>query len=204
MICIDEYYDTFHELNKGNIPKNWWVHYNPDKNLSIEDWKVKIKKIFDDLNKWIQDAFLNEYDISLFNDSRLFLDTLPIYFQKKLPENVFATPDKIVLKFFLTRFQHYDEIDEETLNKIKETNHNQEILFIKGLKINGFESVNDDHDILFSESDFKKDGVKCPLIGVTYNIVEFKGEKVEEEEEEEEDEDEEEEGDEEVENEEQN
>ena len=204
MVCLDRHLEALYDLSNNNIPKKWCVHYNPDKNLSIEDWKVKIKKAFDDLNKWIEDSYLYEYDISLLHDIRLFLDTLPIYFQKKLPENVFATPDKIVLKFFLTRFQHYNEIDEETLNKIKETNHNQEILFIRGLKINGFESVNDDHDILFSESDFKKDGVKCPLIGVTYNIVEFKGEKVEEEEEEEEDEDEEEEGDEEVENEEQN
>ena len=196
MICIDEYFDAIYELNKGNIPKNWWVHYSPDKILTIEDWKIKIKSIFDDLNKWIQDASLNVYDISLFTDSQRFLDILPFFFQKRLSENVFATPDKIFLKFFLTKYHSYEEIDEESMNKIKEINNNQEIIFIKGLKINGFESVKDEDGNVYSENDFNKNGETCPIIGVTYTIEEFKEEEKkknddeEEEEEEEEDEDE--------------
>ena len=191
MICIDDYFNALFELNNGFIPKKWCVHYLENKNLTIEEWKVKIKKAFDDLNIWIQDAFLKEYDISLFNDSQLFLDILPFYFQKKLPENVFSTPDKILLKFFFTKFHHYNEIDEESLNKIKEYNNNKEIIFIKGLKVNNFEIVKDEDNVVFSESDFNF-AEKSPLIGVTYIIDEMKEEekKIEEEEEDEEEENE--------------
>ena len=35
-------------------------------------------------NKWITDGFLNVYDLSIFNDEKLFITLLPIYFQKKI------------------------------------------------------------------------------------------------------------------------
>ena len=104
---------------------------------------------------------------------------------------MFSTPDKILLKFFFTKFHHYNEIDEESLNKIKEYNNNKEIIFIKGLKVNNFESVKDEDNVVFSESDFNF-AEKSPLIGVTYIIDEMKEEekKIEEEEEDEEEENE--------------
>ena len=63
MICLDRYLEALYDLSNNFIPKKWCVHYIPNKNLSIEDWKVKIKKAFDDLNKWIEDSYLYEYDI---------------------------------------------------------------------------------------------------------------------------------------------
>ena len=56
---------------------------------------------------------------------------------------MFSTPDKILLKFFFTKFHHYNEIDEESLNKIKEYNNN------KGLKVNKFESDKDEDNVVF-------------------------------------------------------
>lgn len=77
--------------------------------------------------------------VSLINNERLFMTLLSIYFQKKLSEGKISS-DKIKLHFKLTKYEKEEEITDDVINEMKKINNNNEFIFIKGLKLKGFES----------------------------------------------------------------
>ena len=105
MLLISEYFDMIKDINNNIVPKKWKLYKfnkNSDKYKDMDSWVNQIKHIYDVFNKWIFDGFLNVYDLSIFNDEKLFITLLPIYFQKKLPESKNCSSDKIILSRHLS------------------------------------------------------------------------------------------------------
>ena len=199
MLLISEYLDMIKDINNNIVPKKWKLYKfnkNSDKYKDMDSWLSQIKHIYDIFNKWIFDGFLNVYDLSIFNDEKLFITLLPIYFQKKLPESQACSSDKIILNFKLTKYDSNEEITEEIINDYKKANNNQEFIFIKGLRLKGFEGIKEeDREIkTFKENLDNQYGELLPIVAVSYRIKEYQADlaKIKKEEEsEEEDEDEE-------------
>ena len=178
MILLDKYHDMIKCINKNVIPKEWSLSKYNKKEIPIKDWMEKIKKAYDFLNKWIYDGFAYVYDLSLLSYERLFLTLLPIYFQKKLPEGNISS-DKVKLHYKLTKYEKQEEINEEVWNEYKKNNNNNEFIFIKGLKLKGFEShKEEDREIkTFKEKDNNqgKDEL-LPIVVITYNVEDYQNE----------------------------
>ena len=199
MLLISEYLDMIKDINNNIVPKKWKLYKfnkNSDKYKDMDSWLSQIKHIYDIFNKWIFDGFLNVYDLSIFNDEKLFITLLPIYFQKKLPESQACSSDKIILNFKLTKYDSNEEITEEIINDYKKANNNQEFIFIKGLRLKGFEGIKEeDREIkTFKENLNNQYGDLLPIVAVSYRIKKYQVDLVKikkEEESEEEDEDEE-------------
>ena len=199
MILISQYLVMIKDINNNIVPKRWKLSKfdNTNKCKDMDSWLNQIKTDYDILNKWIFDGFLKVYDLSIFSNEKLFITLLPIYFQKKLPESKSCSSDKIKLTFKLTKYESNQEITEDIINEYKKVNNNQEFIFIKGLRLKGFESHKEgDKEIkLFKENLDNPNGELLPIIAVSYTIQEFKQDNVQkiknEEESEEEDEEEE-------------
>ena len=188
----NEYYEIYSYLNKKLLPPKWKI-FKTNKNINIEQWKKQIKKAFEDINIWIKEGCLNLYDVSLIINKNIFFDNLPMYFLRKNPTESKITPEKVIIKYSISKYNEEDLKNEEIINKIKEEEH--ESIYITGIKIPGFdcEKLEEKNDVIFTENDFDKNGSLLPVIEVSYTIEEEKEEKKENEEEEEEDEEEEEE-----------
>ena len=177
MILIDKYHNMIKCINKNIVPKEWSLSKFPDisKDILIKDWIQKIKKIYDFLNNWIYEGFAKVYDLSFINNDRLFLNLLPIYFQKKLPEGKISS-DKIKIHFKLTKYEKEEEINESVMNEFKKNNGNNDFIFIKGLKLKGFEShKEEDREIkTFKENENDKEKyVFLPIVAITYNVEDY-------------------------------
>ena len=177
MILIDKYHNMIKCINKNIVPKEWSLSKFPDisKDILINDWIQKIKKIYDFLNNWIYEGFAKVYDLSFINNDRLFLNLLPIYFQKKLPEGKISS-DKIKIHFKLTKYEKEEEINESVMNEFKKNNGNYDFIFIKGLKLKGFEShKEEDREIkTFKENEKEKEKYELlPIVAITYNVEDY-------------------------------
>ena len=198
MLLISIYYDMIKDINRNIVPQKWRLSkYNSSKCQDMDSWLNQIKHNYDFFNKWIFDGFLNVYDLSIFSNEKLFITLLPIYFQKKLPESKTCSSDKIKLNFKLTKYDSNQEITEEIIDEYKKMNNGQDFIFIKGLRLKGFESIKDEEKDIkeYRENLDNPDGELLPVIAVSYTIQEFssdivnknnEGESEEEEEEEEE------------------
>ena len=200
MILVDKYYNMIQSIKKNIVPKEWLLSKYPyNINENINSWQSKMKNIYTFFNTWIYDGSMKIYDLSFLSNVRLFMTSLPIYFQKKLPEGK-ASSDKIKLHFKLTKYDSNIEISDEILEEYKNNNLSDNFIFIKGLKIRGFESIKEeDRDIKFFKENENSKNDLLPVIAVTFNIEEYQNEEIaqqeheKEESEEEEDEEEEEE-----------
>ena len=195
MLLISEYYDMIKDINRNIVPKKWKLSkYNNSKCKDMDSWLNQIKHNYDVFNKWIYDGFLNVYDLSIFSNEKLFITLLPIYFQKKIQEGKTCSSDKIKLNFKLTKYESNQDITEEIIDEYKKINNGQEFIFIKGLRLKGFEShKNEDKDIKeYIENLDNPEGELLPVVAVSYTIQEFTADVIqkinEEESEEEEDE----------------
>ena len=198
MVLIDKYHDMIKCINKNIVPREWSLSKYPSKNkeIKIDEWIQKIKKIYDFLNSWIYDGYSKVYNLSYLSNERLFLTLLPIYFQKKLPEGKISS-DKVKLHFKLTKYEKEEDITEEIMAEFKKNNNNNDFIFIKGLRLRGFDGYKEeDREIkTFKETDNKERNEILPIVVITYIVEDYQYEIAnpnEEESEEEEDEDEEE------------
>jgi len=197
MVLIDKYHEMIKCINKNIIPREWSLSKYPSKNkeIKIDDWIKKIKKIYDFLNNWIYEGYSKVYNLSYLSNERLFLTLLPIYFQKKLPEGKISS-DKVKLHFKLTKYEKEEDITEEIMDEFKKNNNNNDFIFIKGLRLRGFDGYKEeDREIkTFKETDNKERNELLPIVVITYIVEDYQYEiaNPKEESEEEEDEDEEE------------
>ena len=171
-ILIDYYYEILESINNNKVPRNWLLSKNKD--MDFDEWMKKIKNQYDFFTKWILDGYSNCYDLSAMHNDKLFLNLLPIYFQRKLPENT-TSSDRIQLHFKLTKYDYNDEITDEIMEEFKKTNDKKNTILIKGLNLKGFDSFKEeDRDIkTFKENLDNKNGVLLPVVIVTYSIEEY-------------------------------
>ena len=113
------------------------------------------------------------YDLSTFFNTKLFIITLPIYFQKKLQENNSVSSDKIIIEYQLTKYEKIEEINDTILEKIKKQNENKDFILIKGLILKQFESFYEKESKVYQENIEKKEMEELPIILVTYSINSF-------------------------------
>ena len=175
MIFVKKYYNMIESINLNKVPKDWSMRKYPKENS--EDLSLFLKKIKDRynfFNTWIYDGLVKVYDLSLLSNDRLFVTMLPIYFQKKLPEGK-ASSDKIKLFFKLTKYDSSTEITDEILEEYKRANfYGNDFIFIKGLKINGFEvNKGDDKEIKYLKENENSTNNALPVVSVTYEIEEY-------------------------------
>jgi hypothetical protein len=180
MIFVKKYYNMIESINQNKVPRIWRLKkYPEDDNEDLSLFEKKIKDRYNFFNNWIYDGFAKVYDLSYFFNDRLFITLLPIYFQKKLPEGK-ASSDKIKLEFKLTKYDSNMEITEQILEEYKKTNFFiNEFIFIKGLRLKGFEgSKDDDRDVIYfrENENYKNDAL--PVVCVSYNIEEYQYEEV--------------------------
>ena len=200
MFLITQYYDMIKDINNNIVPERWKLSkYNhTNKCKDMDSWLNQIKHNYNIFNKWIFDGFLNVYDLSIFSNEKLFITLLPIYFQKKIGELKRVSSDKIKLNFKLTKYDNNKEITEDIINEYKKINNGQDFIFIKGLRLKGFEGHKEEEKEIktYKENLDNPNGELLPIIAVSYTIHEFKIENTQkrnnEEESEEEDDDEEE------------
>ena len=195
MVMIEKYYEMIKSLNRKAIPKEWSLSKYSTKEVDTKEWTKKLKKIYDFLNNWILEGYSNIYDLSLLFNEKLFMTLLPMYFQKKLGEEKISS-DKIKLHFKLTKYEKPIDVTEEVMYEYKKSNNDNDFIFIKGLKLKGFESHKEEDRELktFKENEESKDE-SLPIVVITYSVEDYQYETMnqkEEESEEEEDEDEEE------------
>ena len=195
MVMLKKFFDMICCINKNIVPKEWRLSKYPSKEIEIEPWLVKIRKRYDFFNNWISEGYSKIYDLSLFFNERLFMTLLPIYFQKKLPEGKVSS-DKVKMNFKITKYEKEEDVTEEVMYEFKKNNNDNDFIFIKGLKLRGFESHKEEDRELktFKENESSKDE-SLPVVVITYSVEDYQYETVnqkEEESEEEEDEDEEE------------
>ena len=181
-------------LNRNVVPKEWKLSKYQNKGMEIKDWIKKIKRRYDFLNNWILEGYSNIYDLSLLSNDKLFMTLLPIYFQKKLGDEKISS-DKIKLHFKLTKYDKPIDVTEEVMYEFKKSNNDNDFIFIRGLKLKGFESYKEeDREIkTFKENEESRNDI-LPIVVITYSVEDYQYETMkqkEDESEEEEDEEEE-------------
>ena len=194
MVLIQKFYDMISSLNRNVVPKEWKLSKYQNKGMEIKDWIKKIKRRYDFLNNWILEGYSNIYDLSLLSNDKLFMTLLPIYFQKKLGDEKISS-DKIKLHFKLTKYDKPIDVTEEVMYEFKKSNNDNDFIFIRGLKLKGFESYKEeDREIkTFKENEESRNDI-LPIVVITYSVEDYQYETMkqkEDESEEEEDEEEE-------------
>jgi hypothetical protein len=169
MMLNDKYCTMINSLSKNLVPKEWKkTRLYPD--LSVEKWLNLLKSFYSLINNWIIDGSLFVYDLSALYNTKLFLITLPIYFQKKLQENNTVSSDKIHIEYKLTKYEKIEEINDTIIEQLKKQNGNKDILLIKGLTIKNFDSFYEKDTKVFEENKNKKGLEELPIVLVTYSI----------------------------------
>ena len=169
-IILDEKYtNMLIELNKHIIPNHWKKSKYLNIDVPVDKWLSILNYIYETINNWIINGVLPVYDLSALYNSKLFIITLPIYFQKKLQENNLVSSDKINIEYKLTKYEKIEEINETILENIKKQNSDKDFILIKGLKLRNFECLHE-KDIVYQENFDKKEGEELPIILVTYSI----------------------------------
>ena len=178
MHLIEQYYDMIRDINNNIIPKRWKLSKfdNSSKCKDIDSWLNQIKYIYDEFNKWLFDGFLKIYDLSIFSNDKLFITLLPIYFQKRLSYSKAYSSDRIKINYKLTKYENNIEITDEIIKEYKVQNNNQDFLFIKGLRLKGFEGHKEKEKYTksYKENLDNPNGELLPIIAVSYTINEFK------------------------------
>ena len=169
----EKYNNILIELNQNLIPNSWKKSKYLNIDVSVDRWLSILKYIYETINIWITNASLPVYDLSVLYNAKLFVITLPIYFQKKLQENNLVSSDKINIEYKLTKFEKIEEINDTILEKIKKGNGNKDFILIKGLKLRNFESIHEKDSIVYQENLDKNEGEELPIILVTYSINAF-------------------------------
>ena len=182
MVFVNKYYDMILNINQNKVPKDWSLLKYPKDNLEDLDLlPKKIKDRYNFFNSWISEGLVKVYDLSFLSNDRLFITLLPIYFQKKLPEGK-ASSDKIKLHFKLTKYDSNIEVTDEILEEYKNSimfNNNNDFIFIKGLKLKGFESVKEeDRDVKYFKENENSKNDALPIIAVTFTIEEYQYEEI--------------------------
>ena len=183
MILVKKYYNIIQSINLNKIPNEWSLSKYPKENSEdLTTFMKKIKDRYNFFNTWIYDGLVKVYDLSFLSNDRLFITLLPLYFQKKLPEGK-ASSDKIKLHFKLTKYYSNTEITDEILEEYKKNNFlNEDFIFIKGLKLNGFECKKDEErDIIYlheNENCINNINNLLPIISVTYEVEEYQYEEI--------------------------
>ena len=194
MVLLQKFFDMISSLNRNEVPKEWNLSKYQNKGIEIKDWMKKIKRRYDFLNNWILEGYSNIYDLSLLSNEKLFMTLLPIYFQKKLGDEKISS-DKIKLHFKLTKYDKPIDVTEEVMYEFKKSNNDNDFIFIRGLKLKGFESYKEeDREIkTFKENEESKNDY-LPIVVITYSVEDYQYEtmKQKEDESEEEEDDEEE------------
>ena len=173
MFLINDYIVMINDLNENKVPKKW--KNNSKREIDLDMWLNRIKIKYDLFNNWIINGYLKIYDLSYFSNEKLFLTLLPIYFTKKL-NNSKITSDNIQIDFHLTKYEstnfEQDNISDDIINEFKAMNNNEEFIFIKGLRIKGFEGNRDDEKEIksYKENDNNPNGELLPRIAVTYTF----------------------------------
>ena len=170
IILNDKYYNILNALSKNLLPNYWKKSKYLSQDVQIDYLLNIIKYIYETINNWITNGSLPLYDLSTLYNAKLFIITLPSYFQKKLSENTLVSSDKIIIEYKLTNYEKIEEINETIIEKLKKQNGNKDFILIKGLKLRNFESIKDKDSIYFQENLNKKEGVELPIILVTYSI----------------------------------
>ena len=177
-LLIKQYYDMIRDINNNIVPKKWKLSKfdNSSKCKNIDSWIIQIKYIYEVLNKWLFDGFLKIYDLSIFSNDKLFITLLPIYFQKRLSDSKAYSSDRIKINFKLTKYENNIEITDEIINEYKAQNNNQDFIFIKGLRLKGFEGHKEKEKYTksYKENLDNPNGELLPIIAVSYTINEFK------------------------------
>ena len=169
MMLNDKYCTMINSLSKNLVPKEWKkTRLYPD--MSVQKWLNLLKSFYSLINNWIIDGSLFVYDLSALSNTKLFLITLPIYFQKKLQENNTVSSDKIHIEYKLTKYEKIEEINDTIIEQLKKQNENKEILLIKGLTIKNFDSFYEKDTKVFEENKNKKGLEELPIVLVTYSI----------------------------------
>ena len=180
MIFVKKYYTMVESINQNKVPKDWSLFKYPIENTEdLSTFMQKIKNRYNFFNSWIYEGLVKVYDLSLLSDERRFMTLLPIYFQKKLPEGK-ASSDKIKLDFKLTKYDSNTEITDKILEEYKKNNiYNNEFIFIKGLKLKGFESIKDqERDVnYFKENENSKNNA-LPVIAISFEVEEYQYEEI--------------------------
>ena len=183
MTFVKKYYNIIQSINLNKVPNEWSLSKYPKENSEdLNTFMKKIKDRYNFFNKWIYDGLVKVYDLSFLSNDRLFITLLPLYFQKKLPEGK-ASSDKIKLYFKLTKYYSNTEITDEILEEYKKNNFlNEDFIFIKGLKLNGFECKKDEErDIIYlqeNENCVNNINNLIPIISVTYEVEEYQYEEI--------------------------
>ena len=92
-----------------------------------------------------------------------------------MPESKSCSSDKIKINFKLTKYDSNEEITEDILNEYKKAIYNHEFIFIKGLRIKGFEGhKEEDKEIkTYKENIDNPNGELLPVIAVSCEIQEY-------------------------------
>ena len=173
MILNDKYYNILIDLNKNLIPNSWKKSKYLNCEVYIDKMLNILKYIYETINNWIINGTLLVYDLSALYSAKLFIVTLPIYFQRKLQEGNSVSSDKINIEYKLTKYEKIEEITDSVLEKIKKQNMNNNFILIKGLKIRNFESFYEKDSRIFQENLDKKEGEELPIILVTFSVNSF-------------------------------
>ena len=173
MILNDKYYNILIDLNKNLIPNSWKKSKYLNREVYIDKMLNILKYIYETINNWIINGTLLVYDLSVLYSAKLFIVTLPIYFQRKLQEGNSVSSDKINIEYKLTKYEKIEEITDSVLEKIKKQNMNNDFILIKGLKIRNFESFYEKDSRIFQENLDKKEGEELPIILVTFSVNSF-------------------------------
>ena len=178
MLLLKQYYDMIKDINNNTVPKRWKLSKFDNSNIckDIDSWLNHIKYIYDVFNRWLFDGFLKVYDLSIFSNDRLFITLLPIYFQKKISDSKTYSSDRIKINFRLTKYENNIEITDEIINEYKVQNNNQDFIFIKGLRLKGFEGHKEKEKYTksYKENLDNPNGELLPIIAVSFTIEEFK------------------------------
>ena len=174
MILISKYYYMIVDLNRKILPDSWKINKKSKDIISLENWISKLKYRFDTINEWILNGTLKVFDLSIFSDIKLFMIMLPLYFHRRIPDelNVLSS-ERIRIYYKLTKFEKKDEITEEVLAKIKEENNKQDFILINGLRLHNFVNNNDKEIRTYKENLNKPEGEKLPLILVSYYVEQY-------------------------------
>jgi len=184
MFLVSEYQEIINDLNENKVPKKWCLSkYGNSSYNTIDLWIERIKYIFSEFNKWITNGFLDVYDLSIFSNEKLFITLLPLYFTKKLSEkkSKIISSDRIKLNFRLTKYEPYEEISEDKIKEYKRINLNQDFIFIKGLKLDGFKGHQENPKEIKSFRELEPNEILnkektwelLPIIAVSYTIKDF-------------------------------
>ena len=170
MVLNEKFYNILYKLSKNLVPSEWKKNNYLNQDVTLKDWLNNLNIINKTINDWIINGSLPVYDLSIFYNAKLFIATIPIYFQKKLEENHSVSSDKINIEYKITKYEKKEEINESVLAEIQKENKNKDFILIKGFRIKNFESFIEKGSRVYQENLDKKEGEELPIILVNYSI----------------------------------